>query len=198
MKRSYDDYGPDNEVPNHLMRITHALVLALVFQLLCGCGSNADEVSQKRDTMTVTQGKVNLFAISDSVFARYGKVGYEELSKPEKVFVCIWELEGEVNNGGFDQYYFNTSGDHAQHAVESLRAIGADHTASLVDKANHLFGDDGPSQNRDRRQKQLVSLPESAANQFAQFDEEFFKYTDNLEQLLTAYVIKHASFFEHE
>jgi hypothetical protein len=73
----------------------------------------------------VSSGRPDLFKISDSVFDRYWKLGYAELTQPERVFLCIWGLEGEVNNGGFDQYYFNTAGDHALDVVKSLQAIGA-------------------------------------------------------------------------
>jgi hypothetical protein len=61
------------------------------------------------------------------------------------VFVCVWELEADVNNGGFDQYYFNSSGDLAGDAVESLNAIGAKNTADVVRQANALFGAGGPA-----------------------------------------------------
>ncbi len=34
----------------------------------------------------------------------------EELSGPQKTFHYIQELEREVNNGGFNQYFINSSG----------------------------------------------------------------------------------------
>ena len=35
------------------------------------------------------------------------------------------ELEAEINNGGFDQYFFNSAGDKAAEAINALEAIGA-------------------------------------------------------------------------
>lgn len=135
----------------------------------------------------------DLFKVSDFIFDRYAALGYGKLATSEKVFVCVWGLEGEVNNGGFDQYYFNSSGDHAADAEESLRAIGAQHTAQLVKQANVLFGASGPSPNRAARQKQLDTLGDVKTKKLNEVEEEFLKYKDNLEELLKAYVSKNAA-----
>ena len=141
------------------------------------------------------QERPDLFKVSDSVFDRYGKLGYEKLTWPEKVFVCVWGLEGEVNNGGFDQYYFNSSGDHTLDAVPSLEAIGAKHTATLVRQANTLFGEAGPSPDRFARQKQLDVLGNAKTKKMNEIEEKFFTYKDKLGQLLEAYVTKNAEAF---
>lgn len=143
----------------------------------------------------MNKDKPDLFKVSDFVFDRYAKLGYDKLSRPEKVFVCIWGLEGEVNNGGFDQYYFNSAGDHALDTVESLEAIGAKHTANLVRQANALFGETGPSPDRFARQKQLDALGDAKTKKLNEIEEEFFRYEDELGQLLESYVSKNAEAF---
>ena len=62
------------------------------------------------------------------------------MSEPERVFVAVWTLEADVNNGGFDQYYVNSSGDYAWFAPQALRAVGAEKTAEIVEQANTAFG----------------------------------------------------------
>ncbi|HZZ73532.1 MAG TPA: DMP19 family protein [Pirellulales bacterium] len=136
-----------------------------------------------------------MFKISDSIFDRYWKLGYAELTQPERMFLCIWGLEGEVNNGGFDQYYFNTAGDHALDAVKSLQAIGANHTAELVKAVNGLFGSGGPPSVREERQEQLRALRDPVAEKMAEADQEFSKDRDNLEELLTAFVSQNLAAF---
>jgi hypothetical protein len=140
----------------------------------------------------------DLFEVSDFVFDRYAKVGFDKLSPPEKVFVCVWGLEAEVNNGGFDQYYFNSSGDHAQDAEVSLKAIGAKHTAQLVKLGNALFGASGPSPNRAARQKQLDALGDAKTKKMNEIEDEIMKYKDNLEELLRAYVSRNAEAFRSQ
>ena len=72
-----------------------------------------------------------LFNVSDDVFDRYAKVGFSRLSEPEQVFICVWSLEGEVNNGGLDQFYFNSSGDHAITTPDALESIGASRSCPI-------------------------------------------------------------------
>jgi hypothetical protein len=132
--------------------------------------------------------RASLFKINDAISAKVSEFGYEKLFPPEKLFFCVWELENDVNNDGFHGYYFGSSGNQAHDAVESLRTIGARHTADLVKGVNSLFGPDGPSIEWFKRQEQLNGLPESAAKLMSRADQEFYLYKDDLEALLIAYV----------
>jgi hypothetical protein len=132
-----------------------AIPLLLAF-LLCGCHRTPAEGPAEKERPPVKKDQPDLFKASDFVFDRYAKLGSDKLTTPEKVFVCVWGLEGEVNNGGFDQYYFNSSGDHALDAEESLKAIGAKHTAQLVKQANALFGASSPSPIEPRGKSSLM------------------------------------------
>ena len=138
----------------------------------------------------MNQEEIDLFKISDKVFG-----SAEELCGPERVFLCVWELEAEVNNGGFHQYYFNTAGDRATEAATALTALGADSMANFVREANKLFGSAGPSPDRDTRQQQLLALPPFANDRMNELDAEFYKYPDKLDQLLKNYVGKHRETF---
>src|SRR5262245_20091887 len=158
-----------------------AMWLLVTCSVLYGCQRAPVDTLVQKEGPAVKQNKPDLFKVCDHVFDRYGKLGYDKLSQPEKVFVCVWGLEGEVNNGGFDQYYFNSSGDHAIDAVESLEAIGAKHTAGLVRQANSLFGESGPSPDRFARQKQLDSFGDAKMKKMTEIDKEFYKYEDKLE-----------------
>jgi hypothetical protein len=129
-----------------------------------------------------------LFDVSKHVFARLETGGFKALSQPEQVFVCIWELDTEVNNGGFHQYYFNDGGDRAVDAVRSLEAIGAPQTAALVTRANRLFGPSGPFRDRWKRQEQLNALSRSDLEVMHEIDAQFYKYKENLKSLLRAFV----------
>jgi hypothetical protein len=138
---------------------------------------------------------LDLFKVADLVRQRRDKQGYDKLSKPERVFLCVWGLEGEVYNGGFDQYYFNSAGDHAGEAVESLGEIGAKSSRDVVRQANALFGAGGPSPNRDMRQKQLDSLDQHAKERMAELEKEYVKDNDKVQDLLTEFVRRNPSAF---
>jgi hypothetical protein len=53
-------------------------------------------------------------------------------------------VDDEVNNGGFNQYFFNSSGQFAMEAIEGLELIGAHERAHIVRKAVHQLFRDAP------------------------------------------------------
>lgn len=61
------------------------------------------------------------------------------LSEPQKQFYYNQWLEREINNGGFNQFFFNSSGDFAHQTVQSLLSIGANRTADILQKARTVF-----------------------------------------------------------
>jgi hypothetical protein len=118
---------------------------------------------------------------------REAEVGFAGLSHRDQLLYTIWWLEADVNNGGFDQYYFNAGGDHACLAPGMLRAIGADHMAAIVESANAIFGTNGPPSNRDERQDTLSALTESEAP-WGTLDQQYWAYPDNISKLLERYL----------
>jgi len=132
-----------------------------------------------------------LMDLSASPRSRFWKVAFNELTPPERVFVAVWELEAEVNNGGFKQYYQNTSGDNACHAVAALLAIRADRAADIVKRANAVFGGEGPSPDEGIRLSDVGMLSIAAQNTLSALDSEFMTYPDNLTDLLYRYVQTH-------
>ena len=54
----------------------------------------------------------------------YGE-NIEKLNPSQKTFLFVENLEREINNGGFNQFYFNSSGDFSQETVNALLEIGA-------------------------------------------------------------------------
>ncbi len=154
------------------------LVLLLV---LCACGS--EETS------------VDLFKISDDLYARQGREGLSGLSECERTFLCVWQLEAEVNNGGFDQFFFNSAGNHAVETVAALEAIGAPKTAALVLEANSILCADGAPKERGDRQRMLTSLSQESTDRLEQLDQKFYQYVESLESLLRVYVERHRAEF---
>ena len=131
-----------------------------------------------------------LIALHESRDSAFGKLPYPELSLEERVFLHVWELEAEVNNGGFDQYFINSSGDHAAEAVESLEAIGAVQAAAIAKIAISVaFGNSPPPEDEGARDSVMRALPEEKLEQLSACDNEFYLYPDNLTELLFSYVV---------
>jgi hypothetical protein len=61
------------------------------------------------------------------------------LTPGQRAIYVTWIVEGEVNNGGFNQFYFNSSGQLADLGEDAFKTIGADQFADLMNEANVLY-----------------------------------------------------------
>jgi len=78
--------------------------------------------------------------------------GFGGLTSDEKVYFSVCVLDGEVYNGGIEQFFTNSSGALYNEAVSGLRLLEATHTLDLLFRAKKiLFGDNDPSENREER-----------------------------------------------
>lgn len=77
-------------------------------------------------------------------------------SRPQiLLFAALWYL-GEVNNGGHDQFYFNSTGIVWKDAVEAFSAIGLDEVVEVIEESARRFPS-MPSLVRTERQEALSS-----------------------------------------
>jgi hypothetical protein len=76
-----------------------------------------------------------LIALSESERTDFGKKDFSSQSVPQKVFSAIWAVESEVMNGGFSQYFLNSSCETAGFVIEAMDQIGAERTASICRRA---------------------------------------------------------------
>ncbi len=63
-----------------------------------------------------------------------------ERSRPERVILAVEAIEREVNNGGFTQFFSNSSLEYTKDIVEAFELIGCPKTAALCRKAVELLG----------------------------------------------------------
>jgi len=96
-----------------------------------------------------------------SLMAKEEVQGFVGLSAAERVFWCVYLLDLELPNGYYDQYFTNSSGDHANEVVSALRIIGADRAAQLTQEAIFCSFPNGvvPA-DRDERLDQMIALDE--------------------------------------
>lgn len=126
--------------------------------------------------------------VVERTFNRMDEVGFDNLTHSEKVFASIQMLINEVNNGGFDQYFFNSSGDYVAQALDGLKEIGARDTELMLTKAMKLFGSNGPSCDREKRVNQLDKLSGNAHDEMSALDAQFYNNPDSIETKLYLYV----------
>ncbi|KQL41850.1 hypothetical protein AN960_00875 [Bacillus sp. FJAT-25509] len=80
--------------------------------------------------------------MSDKIIEKESKNGVEALSENERNFYLIDSLLMELNNGGFDQYFLNWTGEHWQETVSILDNLGISFLSNLVKKASEIYRSD--------------------------------------------------------
>lgn len=61
------------------------------------------------------------------------------LSRGQRAVYVTWIVEAEVNNGGFNQFYYNSSGQLADLMVDAFKTIGAPQFADLAGQAHTVY-----------------------------------------------------------
>ncbi|MDR0507749.1 MAG: DMP19 family protein [Dysgonamonadaceae bacterium] len=116
-------------------------------------------------------------------------------NKSQQAIYMIWWLEAEVNNGGFNQFYENSSGQYAEYLPDALRLIGAVKFADLVERANKVY-----LENYEQITKEIDGTLEGFSksyedNPLNEFDAEFYKYEEPLYDLQVKYIKAHKQDF---
>lgn len=83
--------------------------------------------------------------------------------------------QSEICNGGFHQFFGNSTGVLAPEAVEGFREIGQAQVAALIEKGMSLFGGTYP---RDRNDRQ-ARLAEVSRNSLNALDQTFYSLIDS-------------------
>ncbi|TGM58870.1 DMP19 family protein [Leptospira adleri] len=109
-------------------------------------------------------------------------------SNEQKYLFAIHRYSAEVNNGGHDQFFFNSSGIVAEDALEGFRKIGLDENYNILKESMDRLGGK-PFKDRDKR---TIQLEESKAL-FDDLDDLFYK-TD-LEEKLRDFIIMNRNQF---
>jgi hypothetical protein len=99
-----------------------------------------ETISQITDEALESIVLENIYAtLGEDGMYDHGKVA--SLTPGQRAFYVTWILEGEVNNGGFNQYYYNTGGQLAGFGAEAFARIGATKFADLVKEAETIYAD---------------------------------------------------------
>jgi hypothetical protein len=136
-----------------------------------------------------------LISLSESPKTKFGKEDFASQSIPQKVFSAIWAVESEVNNGGFSQYFLNSSSETAAFVEEALDTIGAPKTADICRRAIACAFPDGLPATKEGISSAAADFSDGVLEELEPLDQEFFAYPHDLTGLLFAYVSKYPEEF---
>lgn len=108
--------------------------------------------------------------------------GLAHFSDVERQYWAVGCLSGEVYNGGFDQYFHNSSGATYSAAVDGLEAMGATASLLLLQQAKQMiFGfANVPEESRARRTNQAAAESNSLQQRLDELDKQFCEDPDDL------------------
>ncbi len=102
------------------------------------------------------------------------------------------ELEMEVHNGGFAQYFWNRSGLSYQEAIDGYQRIGAPEHAKIVEEAFDILGEELPIWGKYIKVGTLEAFAEYQKESKLNFDlaQKFFRAEDkeNTKDLRVEYI----------
>lgn len=109
---------------------------------------------------------------------------------------ATWLLEGEVNNGGFNQYFFNSSNQFANEAHKGLLVFGAKEHAEILKYAVDIFIDEKEMQKKMREEGSIESFTDSYKHsKLVKADKKFYNVSENLSELRINYIKSHPEEF---
>lgn len=136
-----------------------------------------------------------LIGLSESDRTKFGKEDFALQSLAQKVFSSIWAVESEINNGGFSQYFLNSSAETAAFVVKALDTIGAPKTANICRRAIERAFPDGLPATAKEISSSAADFPDELLAELGAIDSEFLAYPHDLTDLLFGYVLSHPEEF---
>jgi hypothetical protein len=117
-----------------------------------------------------------------------------EWSESEKQLFAIEYFQREVNNGGFHQYFFNSSGDFAEICAAGLERIGATEAHRLLVKGMSTFSGSYPLDPA-KRQDLLEQQGDSAFDALGPLDTAYYELTFDIGSALFNLVLNNREDF---
>ena len=214
MHRRYPGQRRTSYPPNLTLRVLALLLVAVHLASAGPCikTARADEYDDMQKSMEEFRNRTIYYELNAEILAgipddklEQAVIDYVEIKigdryDQEKAIVgglspgfmtvyATWGLEAEVNNGGFNQYFWNSTGEFAEEALAGFRAIEAPAHATLVSRAIEV-----ERQVHDRIQElkargMLEAFSESyKSNPLNELDDQFYALKEDISTLRIAFI----------
>jgi Domain of unknown function (DUF4375) len=133
--------------------------------------------------------KLNELVSSEALYM--GLLFFEELNLAEQAPIGSWELVNEVCNGGFVQYFLNSSREHANPMVGVLRAIEAPRVVAILESAIALAGPGTPWGDEPSCFAAINYMPEEVKRRVHELEDQLYDELDDLHLKVFRFLSKH-------
>jgi hypothetical protein len=142
-----------------------------------------------------------ILAVWERIKSRMVGATFDEgLTRGERlVHILFFVMDSEIENGGVQQFFSNSSGDLAEDAKAALKDIGAKKVLAVIRKASEVFPNGIVPADRETRNDMLNEREGEEGDGFWEhFDElsrEYYKTRQELFPLLLAWIRNHREEF---
>jgi hypothetical protein len=120
-----------------------------------------------------------VLAFEQALNQKVARLGIDSLTAEECAILAVEALEREVNNGGYSQFFFNSSSGYAPIVVEALERIGCPEAARLTKRAIDAFGVDPMTPSHSYRDA-IVELTSEREEALGRCDTEYYAVVGDL------------------
>lgn len=103
---------------------------------------------------------------------------------PQRLVFAVETYISEVNNGGHDQFFYNSSGVVLKDALEGLRAMGLDEIAALLERVVAKVDFEIPGDVTARRE----AFEDTDDELFETEDDEFYEIEEGVDDVIMNYI----------
>jgi hypothetical protein len=109
---------------------------------------------------------------------------------------ATWVVEAEVNNGGFNQFFWNSSREYASEAVTGFTLFELSALAELMKRAIAMNQAEATKLAKFKKRGSLEAFSQSyEANPLNDLDKQFYEAAKDLSAIRIAFIRKHPELF---
>ena len=108
-----------------------------------------------------------------------------------------FRLQAEVNNGGFSQYFWNSSSQFGLEALEGFRLLGAKEHAEIVEQAIAVAMEQVPAYEKLKEREHPIKAYQEwdKVSNFDDLDSRFYGIEEDIDKLRDKYIREHPEEF---
>ena len=127
-----------------------------------------------------------VLAFEQAIGQKAERDGMQSLTDEERIVLAVEALEREVNNGGYDQFFVNSSREFAPVIVDALQRIGCKKTANITQKAIEALGIS--DLRSDAIEAVIYTRDEERRTKLNRCDDSYYKNAEAIAERLLAFI----------
>jgi hypothetical protein len=130
-----------------------------------------------------------VLAFEEAIQQKAQREGMQSLTDEERAVLAVEALEREVNNGGYDQFFVNSSHEFAPIVVGALDRIGCSKTAAITQRAIQALSLSDVTTNA--IEAAISGTDEERRATLGRSDDEYYESAEPIAERLFAFIKAH-------